>query len=91
MGQEPWGNLCSPGRLEGRTLRRWPYRHLTPIKKREGTKDGGGKPELIEPAVVHDRVRTVATAFALGCLAGDGRYDTYLEADVVTGLGDVQY
>ena len=53
--------------------------------------DDDCKPEIIDPAIVHDRVRTVATAVALRHLAGDLRYDSYLDADFVTGLGDVQF
>jgi predicted dienelactone hydrolase len=53
--------------------------------------DDGCDEALIDPAVVHQRVNTIGTAFALTHLADDVRYAALLERDAVLGLGNVEY
>lgn len=53
--------------------------------------DDGCNPDNIEPAVVHERVRAVGTAFVLRYLLDDLRADERLAEPVVTALGDVTY
>ncbi|MBI1945467.1 MAG: alpha/beta hydrolase [Deltaproteobacteria bacterium] len=53
--------------------------------------DDGCNPDNIEPAVVHQRVRAVGTAFVLRYLLDDLRAEERLAESVVSALGDVTY
>jgi predicted dienelactone hydrolase len=53
--------------------------------------DDGCNPDNIDPAVVHARVRTVATAFALHYIAGAPGYAGDLDVDAVVALGNVEF
>lgn len=53
--------------------------------------DDGCNPDNIEPALVHERVRAVATAFLLRYLLDDERAEDRLLEPAVTALGAVVY
>jgi predicted dienelactone hydrolase len=90
--QGPWGIAAPPkylARIEG--AGHLDFSNLCDVPAAQAFIRDGCDPTVVDPALVHDRARTLATAFAHAFVAGRDHHLGLLEPGWAEALGDVTF